>query len=437
MLKNYKLFIYLYIFLFSKAILASSSASFLISQTAFNSYDFSQVLYEYSTNQNEDYKSDYLDELISAVVTEDFRVAEKIAEKILNMDPDNQEAKLVQMSNAYNNNRLNNLNSLRLDSSNNKNELLEFLFYQNDKVKNKSSVSNSFLDIVRSSYANRDVNYSQNYNFLLFYASLSILINNQNFEAIFIKGQLLQLIDDFVFAEKTYLKIPENSEYFIDAQRNIAFNYSRESVFNDAEDKIIKIIKKNNSDYELKKILADFYRIKKKYNAAINLYTELLEDNLEDAWSMFYLRGICYERSDNWDKAEKDFIESLKLKRNSPDVLNYLAYGWIERDMKIDESFVMLTDAYNANPDSYYILDSLAWVYYKKKDYKKAAELMEEVIDMVPGEAISLDHLGDIYYAMNRKREASFFWKQAKDLASPEDDIIEKIEKKLKEYNAT
>ena len=90
MLKNYKLFIYLYIFLFSKAILASSSASFLISQTAFNSYDFSQVLYEYSTNQNEDYKSDYLDELISAVITEDFRVAEKIAEKILTMDPENQ-----------------------------------------------------------------------------------------------------------------------------------------------------------------------------------------------------------------------------------------------------------------------------------------------------------------------------------------------------------
>ena len=116
------------------------------------------------------------------------------------------------MSNAYNNNRLNNLNSLRLDSSKNKNELLEFLFYQNDKVKIKSSVSNSFLDIVRSSYANRDVNYSQNYNFLLFYASLSILINSQNFEAFFIKGQLLQLIDDFVFAEKTYLKIPENSE---------------------------------------------------------------------------------------------------------------------------------------------------------------------------------------------------------------------------------
>ena len=203
------------------------------------------------------------------------------------------------------------------------------------------------------------------------------------------------MINDFIFAEKTYLKIPENSQYFIDAQRNIAFNYSRENVFTDVENKI-KIVK-NNSDYELKKILADFYRIHKKYNSAINLYTELIANNSVDTWYMYYLRGICYERSDKWDKAEKDFIESLNSKRNFPDVLNYLAYGWIERDMKIDESFVMLTDAYNANPDSYYILDSLAWAYFKKKDYKKAAELMEEVNRYGP--AISLDHLGDIYFA--------------------------------------
>ena len=46
-------------------------------------------------------KTIILDELISAVVTEDILVAEKIAEKILLIDPDNQEAKLVQMTKAY------------------------------------------------------------------------------------------------------------------------------------------------------------------------------------------------------------------------------------------------------------------------------------------------------------------------------------------------
>ena len=67
----------------------------------------------------------------------------------------------------------------------------------------------------------------------------------------------------------------------------------------------------------------------------------------------------------------------------------------------------------------------------------KIIKLMEEVIDMVPGEAISLDHLGDIYFAMNRKREAMYFWRQAKDLAKPEDEITDKIQMKLKEYDAS
>ena len=437
MIKNYKIFIYLYILLFSKIILASNSASFLISQTAFNNYDFNQVLYEYNANQNEDYKNDYLDELISALVTENFILAQKIAEKILLINPDNQEAKLVSMVKAYNSKNENKLNALRLDSSGNKNNLFEFVFFLNDKIKTKSSISNSFLEIVRSSYSNKNTNYPQNYNFLLFYTTLSILINNENYEAIYVKGQLLQLIEDYFFAESTYLKIPENNNLFLEAQRNIAFNYSQENIFNDAENKIIQIVEKNSEDYELKKILADFYRVKKKYNLAINLYSELIENNSNDIWYMLYLRGICYEQSDNWQKAEKDFIQSLKIKRNSPNVLNYLAYGWIERDMKIDESFVMLIDAYNANPDSHYILDSLAWAYFKKKDFVKAAELMEEVIDKVPGEVISLDHLADIYFAMNRKREAAYFWKQARDLAKPEDKIIESIEKKLREYNAS
>ena len=437
MIKNYKTFIYLYIFLFSKTILASSSASFLISQTAFNNYDFTQVLYEYSANQNQDSKNDYLDELISAVVTDNIVLAQNIAEKFLLIKPDNQEAKLVSMIEAFNSKNEKKLHALRLDSSGNKNDLFEFIFFLNDKIKSKSSISNSFLEIVKSSYSNKDTNYPQNYNFLLFYTTLSILINNENYEAIYIKGQLLQLIENYYFAEATYLKIPENNNLFLDAQRNIAFNYSQENIFDDAENKIIQIVEKNNEDYELKKILADFYRVKKKHNLAINLYSELIENNSYDVWYMFYLRGICYEQSDNWQKAEKDFIKSLTLKRDSPNVLNYLAYGWIERDMKIEESFEMLIDAHNANPDSHYILDSLAWAYYKKKDFVKAAELMEEVIDMVPGEAISLDHLGDIYFAMNRKREAAYFWKQARDLAKPEDKIIENIEKKLREYNAS
>ena len=437
MLKNSKILLFFFVFLFSKTIFASSSASFLIAQTAFNNYDFSQVLNEYSSKINQEYKNDYLDELVSAVITENNILSENISKKILAMDPENQEAKLLLMVKFINSNNKKNLRELRFDADNQKNDLFEFIFFLNDQVKSKIDISNSFLEIVRSSYSKQSSNYSQNYNFLLFYTSLAILINNQNYEAIFIKGQLLQMIDDYIFAEVTYQKIPKQSEYFTDAQRNIAFNYSRENGFDDIENKIKLIIANNNEDYEINKILADFYRIEKKFDLAIKLYSELIQKNSNDLWYMLYLRGICYEQSDNWEKAEVDFLQSLKIKRDSPNVLNYLAYGWLERDIRIDESFVMLVDANNANPDSHYILDSLAWAYFKKKNYVKAAELMEEVIDMVPGEAISLDHLGDIYLALNRKREAIYFWRQAKDLAKPEDEITENIQKKLSEHDAS
>ena len=437
MLKNSKILLFFFVFLFSKTIFASSSASFLIAQTAFNNYDFSQVLNEYSSKINQEYKNDYLDELVSAVITENIILSENISKKILAMDPENQEAKLLLMVKFINSNNKKNLRELRFDTDNQKNDLFEFIFFFNDEIKSKIDISNSFLEIVRSSYSKQSNNYSQNYNFLLFYTSLAILINNQNYEAIFIKGQLLQMIDDYIFAEATYQKIPKQSEYFTDAQRNIAFNYSRENGFDDIENKIKLIIANNKKDYEINKILADFYRIEKKFDLAIKLYSELIQKNSDDLWYMLYLRGICYEQSDNWEKAEVDFLQSLKIKRDSPNVLNYLAYGWLERDIRIDESFVMLVDANNANPDSHYILDSLAWAYFKKKNYVKAAELMEEVIDMVPGEAISLDHLGDIYLALNRKREAIYFWRQAKDLAKPEDKITENIQKKLSEHDAS
>ncbi len=437
MIKNSKVLIYFLILLFTKTVLASTSSSYLISQTAFNNHDFTKVLYEYNTNHKNYNKNDYLDELISAVVTENLIVAEKIAAKIFLIDSSNQEARLVKLVKAFNEKKENEINVLRFDEYKNKNDLFEFLFFLEDKIKSKNEISNSFLEIVKSSYSDSDSKYSKNYNFLMFYTSLSILIDQDNYEAIFIKGQLLQMINDYFFAEKMYLKIPNKSEYFLDAQRNIAFNYSKTNKVLDAENKIIKLIQKNENDYQLTKILADFYRIEKKYDKAINIYSSLIQQDHSDSWFIIYLRGICYERSGNWQKAEIDFLKSLEIKSNSPNVLNYLAYGWIERNQKIQQSFEMLTKAYEANPDSYYILDSLAWAHYKKKEYKKAAELMEKVIDMVPGEAISLDHLGDIYLAMNRKREAIYFWKQAKDLAEPEDEITEKVKEKLRLHNAS
>ena len=88
-------------------------------------------------------------------------------------------------------------------------------------------------------------------------------------------------------------------------------------------------------------------------------YTSIIklnDINNDKLWRILYMRGICFERIDQWEKAEKDFLDALKVDPNLPQVLNYLAYGWIERDIFIDRSLEMLTKAFQKDPDNHYIL---------------------------------------------------------------------------------
>ncbi len=419
---------------FSLPLLAFSSSAFLISQSAYKNHDYPNALGDYNNEINKFTNNILLDKLISAVIIEDLDLAEKIASDILSKENNNQEAYIVKLVYLYLNKKFNEIEKVHKNFKST-NNLIDFIFFNGEKLKEKETISKALIDIVISSFSNVE-ELSLNYNFLLFYTSLANMISNNNDRAILIKAELFQNLGQVESAMNTYEKISIESEYYLDAQRSLAINYSNFYNFSEASKNIQILIDKNNNNYSLIKVQADFYRINKKYDLAISIYNNMINQNKDDLWNIHYMRGICYERLDNWNKAEKDFLISLELKPNSPNVLNYLAYGWVERDIRLNQSLNMLEKAYEENPDSFYIIDSLAWAHFKKNNLDEAARLMEKVIDLAPGEAISLDHLGDIYYAMNRKREAIHFWKQALELADPEDEIEKNVQSKLDNFDA-
>ena len=377
---------------------------------------------------------DYQIKLIALINLNKLSFANDIALKILEKDSNNQEALIVNFVYLLRKNETSKINIYLNNNRKNINELIDFIFLKNNELKSSGEISNSFIEIVKASFANFPSSNEINYNLLIFYLSMSTILNSENNEAWFLTGQLYQMIEEYEKVEFFYKKISSHSSYFIDAQRNIAFNYGKLFAFEKAEKKIKDLIQISKNHPDLTKVLADFYRSNRYFELASKQYSELIKNKEKNLWNLLYLRGICYERLNQWDLAEKDFLSSLDLKPDSPNVLNYLAYGWVEKNENIDLSLNMLEEAYEANPSSYYILDSLAWAHYKKNNLELAAELMEKVINMAPGEAISLDHLGDIYFSLNRKREAVFFWNQAKDLAEPEDNINENIINKLENY---
>ena len=418
---------------FNTSVFATSSSNFLISQLAFKNYDYPATLLNFNADKIKLSQDQLLDKAIAAIITEDINLAKDIANKILEKNKNNQEAYIIKISSLFLDKKFNQIKELR-DNLDQPNELLDFIFFTNNRLKDGATISRSLVEIVASSFSNNEQR-RLNYNFLLFYTSLAKLIDPKNERAIIIKAELFDQVGQFEVARDTFEKIGKESPYYLDAQSSLAINYLYNSSYEDAENKILSILQNNHNNYSLKKILGDFYRYNKKYDLALSIYNQMIEENRGDVWNIYYMRGICFEQLGDWDLAEKDFLKSLEIKPDSPNVLNYLAYGWVEREMKLDRSLQMLEEAYEANPESFYIIDSLAWAHFKKNNLSEAARLMEMVIDIAPGEAISLDHLGDIYYAMNRKREAIHFWQQALELAEPDDEIEENVKIKLEKFN--
>ena len=428
-----KLLILNFLLFFSLPLLAFSSSNFLVAQSAYKNYDYKEALFNFQQSDIELSNNNLLDKAISAVITEDIEIAHKIASDVLSNDISNQEAYIIKLSYLYLNKKYKKIKELH-EKSENQNELVNFIFFNEEELNNNNIISNALIDIVTSSYSNVDQR-SLNYNFLLFYISLGKIIDPTNDRATLIKGELFQNLKKEKIARQLFATIDTNSPFYIEAQKSLAYNYSSYLPFDQAVKKLNEILINTQNNYFIRKILADFYRYEKRYSLAIPIYNELINERKEDLWNLYYMLGICYERLGQWDDAEKNFLTSLKIKPDSASVLNYLAYGWIERDMELDKSLQMLKEAYKTNPESFYIIDSLAWAHYKKNNLDEAARLMEMVIDMAPGEAISLDHLGDIYFSMNRKREAIHFWQQALELADPDDEIEKKVKNKLIKFN--
>src|SRR4029077_7739881 len=97
-----------------------------------------------------------------------------------------------------------------------------------------------------------------------------------------------------------------------------------------------QLIKQHPKDVDGLVALGNVYRSRKKYAEAADTYTKAIDalgEPQPSNWTLFYFRGVAFERSKQWPKAEADFKRSLAL---SPDsqardlavVLNYLGYSW-------------------------------------------------------------------------------------------------------------
>jgi tetratricopeptide (TPR) repeat protein len=310
---------------------------------------------------------------------------------------------------------------------------LENKFYKIDKFYKRKNINHGLAELLYL-FANFYQNYEQ-VQISNFYLNLSEYLNPNFLSNKILKVENLIILNNLEESEKEIKIIEKLGKEF-----NWYANLTRLRFLpNNNTDKQINLLEnflKNNEFFASEKYfeLANFLRANKNYTKSIELYEksiELKKDKRDDDWIYYYNLAISQERAGTWENAETNFLQALEISPKQPEVLNYLAYSWLEKKINLDKAKEMLVEAVNLSKGRGYILDSLGWAYFLLKDFDKAEEILQTAYEKEPSEAVIYDHYGDVLWTNGKQIQARYVWQNAIKLKNIEQDLKESINKKI------
>ncbi len=269
-----------------------------------------------------------------------------------------------------------------------------------------------------------------------FYINLAKYLNQDFFSYNTLLAENFIMVENYEKAKKIYLLLKKFGEYYSwHSSKQIAFLDIEKSKIEKALISIETSYKNLSSpNYYQTYDLAQFLKNNQKFKKSIKYYSKILQ-NIPRSHELYPKvkdgRGIAYEQTGNWQKAEKDFLDSLEAKPDQAYVINYLAYSWIEKGIKIEKSLKMLEEANRLRSNDGYITDSLGWALYKLKKYEKAKQYLKKAVQLMPSDPIVNDHFADILWMNGERLQARYYWKYVLSLKDVEDDLKNKIMNKI------
>ena len=296
---------------------------------------------------------------------------------------------------------------------------------------NQNDIIGEFLFLISNLYSSEEDIEKSN-----FYLNLSSYLNPKFILNLSLVAENFFVNEEYDKAKKVLKNFDKKYEfYYWFRLKKEAQIIIKKKGYNEGIDFInSKFNKINEPNIKIVFDIANFYKNSKNYEKAIEHYTKIissLSDNLEMKSDLLYRRGGSYERLGNYEKADKDLLNSLKINPDDAYVLNYLAYSWLERDYKIDEAMEMLEKAYTLSSNDPYITDSIGWAYYLIENYIEAEKYLKKAVELMPEDATVNDHYGDILWKLNRKIQARYFWNYVLSLDNADEQIKKKVNIKI------
>lgn len=136
---------------------------------------------------------------------------------------------------------------------------------------------------------------------------------------------------------------------------------------------------------------------------------KVLEDGLSalpENPELMYQTGMLLESMNRRPEA-MELMEKLLVKHpDHAQALNYVGYTLAEEGRDLERALVLVTNAARQEPDNGYIIDSVAWVYYRLGRHEEAWRHIRDAVTVTKDDPTIWEHYGDIAKAMGKKKEA-------------------------------
>ena len=269
--------------------------------------------------------------------------------------------------------------------------------------------------------------------FTLANTRIATALRPDHVEALLMSARILDQIGQYDLAISAFAQVPQSDSAYVSATVGQAASAQSAGKLGDAVALLQALAAKNPDNAGVLTAYGDSLRRQDHCDAAIGVYSKaiaLIKTPVPADWALFYRRGGCHLNQGDWPKAEADYRQALSLAPNEPRILNELGYGYVDRGENLGLALTMIQKAVSAAPEEGYIVDSLAWAYFRLGRYDEAVAPMEKASLLMPVDPIVTDHLGDVYWMVGRKREAQFQWHRALSF-HPEPKDATRIQLKL------
>lgn len=150
---------------------------------------------------------------------------------------------------------------------------------------------------------------------------------------------------------------------------------------------------------------------------------------LPDDADLLYRLGLLKREMGDDAGALETMEQVIRKNPDHADALNYVGYTLADERRDLDRALVLVQSALRQEPENGYMLDSLAWVYYRMGKLPEAWNQIRRAVTLEPEDPELWHHYGDIAKALGKTAEARNGYKKAlRFKAKQPRDIQQKLE---------